>query len=175
MSPVDRGRFCRSCDKQVFDLSSMTEAEARTVLRQSSGQNICVRYCHDDAGNIRFRTPAPARAVTLALAMAACTPHERPSERQQVVGELIAVDHEDEMIGKVSELPTMPEVEEAVGSRDEHELMGDVAAPVIERAPEPEAESPRLRPLMGKPVLRERKGELAVPDDPCDAPKPDPG
>jgi hypothetical protein len=170
MSPVDRGRFCRSCDKQVFDLSSMTKVEAHAVLRENGGQNICVRYCHDDAGNIRFRTPAPARAAALALAMAACTPHERPPERQQVVGELIATDHEEEMIGKVSELPTVPAVEEVAGGAGEHELMGDVA-PTIE--PEPEAEPPRVRPLMGKPVLRERKGDVAVSDEPCDAPKPD--
>jgi hypothetical protein len=171
LSPVDRGRFCRSCDKQVLDLSSMTEVEARTVLRENAGQNICVRYCHDDVGNIRFRTPAPARAAALALTMAACTPHERLPERHQVVGELIAVDHE-EMIGKVSELPTVPEVEAAEGG-DEHDRMGNVAAPEPEL--EPEVEPPRLRPLTGKPVLHERKGDVAVPEEPCDAPKPDEG
>jgi hypothetical protein len=163
MSPVQRGRFCKSCDKQVFDLSSMTEPEARGVLREHAGGNICVRYCHDTAGNIRFRPAAPARAAALALALAACTPHEAPAQRHQVVGELVDVTPEAEVLGN---MPVEPE----------HELMGDVEAP-----PDPEAESTngvdepatqRLVPCMGKPVIHERKGDVAVPEEPCDSPKP---
>jgi hypothetical protein len=148
MDPVERGRFCRSCDKQVYDLSSMTEHEARGVLQEHAGENLCVRYCHDSAGNIRFRT-RPARVAALALAMAACTPHDPPQERQQVVGELVVEPHVEVM----GAAPFEPEIEETLEVE-----MGDVPAPEVEEESEPP------RPLMGKPAIRDlqQAGSTAV-------------
>jgi hypothetical protein len=143
MDRVERGRFCRSCDKQVYDLSSMTEHEAREVLSDHAGGNLCVRYCHDGAGNIRFRPARPVRAAVLALAMAACTPHERASEEQP--RQPVPEEHEVEVMGGIEEL-----IEE----------MGDVPAPELEEGEVKE----RPRPIMGKPAMPtvKRMGKLAA-------------
>lgn len=65
----DQTRFCDSCGKDVHDLSSRTEAEARALLTKAQGTRICVRYAKDAHGSIRFRA-----AVTMAAAvsLAAC-------------------------------------------------------------------------------------------------------
>lgn len=85
MTPQQRGRFCGACQKKVHDLSAMSESDAQALLQ--SGQDICVSYLSDAAGEVRFR-PQPvvpvgrllrrasvASAAGLSLALAACTPH----------------------------------------------------------------------------------------------------
>lgn len=89
MTPGERGRFCASCQKTVHDLSSMTEAEAREVLKQ---EDVCVTFELGSGGLVRFErervVPASrltrrlpiAAAAGLSLALAACAPHgEGPS------------------------------------------------------------------------------------------------
>jgi hypothetical protein len=85
-------RHCGHCNKTVHLLSSRTETEAREFLQQHQGQDICVTYLVDDQGKIQFqrepdvvplralsrrRVPAVA-AAGLAIAMAACAPHDNP-------------------------------------------------------------------------------------------------
>lgn len=162
MDRVERGRFCHSCDKQVFDLSSMTEREATGVLQEHAGTKICVRYCHDAGGQIRFRPERPARAAMLAVALAACTPH---APDHQTVGELRAQpveptarpepEPEPEM-GKVEVVPPEPE-------------MG--AIEVVPPEPEPEPDTELMGDVAAPPMV-EVKGEampVAPPtDEPCD-------
>ncbi len=62
-------RACDRCDKEVHDLSAMTEPEARAVLRRARGARICVRYAGDGRGRVRFRT----LSVAAALAASACS------------------------------------------------------------------------------------------------------
>jgi hypothetical protein len=146
MHPVERGRFCDSCDKSVFDLSSMTEAEASETLREHAGQRICVRYCHDTAGTIRFRPERPMRAAVLALAMAACTPHARQEPEEAHV------------VGLLEEVPEHVVKGNLVEPEDHEEIvMGE--APMQEEV---------------DPIVYERKGDIAVPDEPCDPAKPQP-
>ncbi|MBX7078618.1 MAG: hypothetical protein K1X88_05455 [Nannocystaceae bacterium] len=85
-------RHCAHCDKAVHLLSSRTESEAREFLQQHKGEDICVTYLVDDQGKILFqreRDVVPLRALSrrripavaaagLALAMAACAPHDNP-------------------------------------------------------------------------------------------------
>ena len=55
MTGDDRTRFCDQCNKQVHNLSAMTETEARAVVAQPS---VCVRYQVDPkTQQIRHRRP----------------------------------------------------------------------------------------------------------------------
>lgn len=54
MTPRDGGRFCGDCKKVVRDLSSMTEREAKALLRGPDTANLCVRYVYDTRGQIMF-------------------------------------------------------------------------------------------------------------------------
>lgn len=67
-------RFCEACRTVVHDLSSMTEAEARTLLDARASEGLCVRYLADDAGRLHFLPDVPAsllsRAKRAALAAA---------------------------------------------------------------------------------------------------------
>jgi hypothetical protein len=47
-------RFCGECKKHVHDLSRMTQAEARRLLAAPATDGLCVRYLHDERGDILF-------------------------------------------------------------------------------------------------------------------------
>lgn len=102
--------FCRHCSKDVHLLSHMTESEARELMRDKAGEDICVSYAIRKDGAIRF-TPRPeslvpasallrrtpregpgrlARIATLGASalLAACTAHGEP----EVVGEIVVDD-----------------------------------------------------------------------------------
>lgn len=53
MTPVEgnRVRFCDHCEKRVYNLSSMGQAEAEGLLRAHEGR-LCVRYFRRDDGTI---------------------------------------------------------------------------------------------------------------------------
>jgi hypothetical protein len=59
MSPRGKARLCGSCDKLVHDLSSMSEPEARKLLGAPRTEGLCIRYLHDQTGEIWFRDRAP--------------------------------------------------------------------------------------------------------------------
>ncbi len=46
MTPVDKGRFCESCAKQVVDFSLMTDQEILNHLSKASGK-LCGRFAND--------------------------------------------------------------------------------------------------------------------------------
>ncbi len=77
-----KGRFCGHCNKLVHDLSSLSEREARKVLASVS-ETLCVRYLHDETGEIYFaerlvppkrltRGRAGALAIAAPLLIQAC-------------------------------------------------------------------------------------------------------
>ncbi len=77
-----KGRFCGHCNKLVHDLSSLSEREARKVLASAS-EALCVRYLHDETGEIYFaerlvppkrltRGRAGALAIAAPLLIQAC-------------------------------------------------------------------------------------------------------
>jgi hypothetical protein len=152
MQPRERGRFCDRCSKDVHDLSSMTEDEARAFLREKAGTRICVNYRHHDDGRIQFRAPgrvATAAATALAAtALAACTPHDPPrqpprSGPTQTLGELVPIQG-----GTVQVPPELPAPKPPTAE------MGQAVAP------------PPVEPVQMK------RGDIAVPNEPCEPPAP---
>ena len=83
MTGDDRSRFCGSCRLHVYDLSSMTRAQAEELVmsRKRAGEHLCVRFFRradgtvvtDDCGPIRRairrRTLRVRAAVVAAFAM----------------------------------------------------------------------------------------------------------
>jgi hypothetical protein len=66
-------RFCRLCNKDVHDVSAMTEDEAREFL--AAGDQPCIRYRFDAQGDVLFQPRAgvgllPRLAAAAALSFA---------------------------------------------------------------------------------------------------------
>ena len=54
MNPRQKGRFCGDCKKVVHDLSSLREADAKKRVAEAP-EGLCIRYLHDEHGNIWFQ------------------------------------------------------------------------------------------------------------------------
>lgn len=65
-----RTRRCDRCDRDVHDLSALTEAEAEAVLARSTSPSgrACVRYAVGRDGAVRF-----VAAAALAISVSACS------------------------------------------------------------------------------------------------------
>lgn len=136
MDPVERGRFCHGCEKRVFDLSSMTERQAAQVLREHAKERICVRYCHDADGVVRFRPERPMRAAALALALVACAPHAQPQQDEPVF------EPEEAHVVGMLEAPPEHTVKGEVGPSVEMAVMGMPEPPKADAA-EDEGDEPK--------------------------------
>src|SRR4051812_25709981 len=54
MKPLDDGarvRFCGQCEKNVYDLSAMTRADAESLVREKEGR-LCVRFYQRADGTV---------------------------------------------------------------------------------------------------------------------------
>ncbi len=88
-------RFCDKCDKNVHNLSEMTEREADAFFRANARKSVCIRMTQNAAGEIRYRAPTARRAgfvAAIALAMAACTGHGDAQELESPESESICHD-----------------------------------------------------------------------------------
>ena len=65
MRPVQDGRRCAACEKDVIDLTRATEGEARARLSAAAGSSACVRMNLDRRGR-------PLFVVAITAAVAAC-------------------------------------------------------------------------------------------------------
>ncbi len=90
MKGDQRVRHCDTCNKNVFNLSAMSQDEAATLVAQGSTSELCVRFYRRDDGTLltsdysaprapvkrdTWRTlPGLAGIAVLALSAAACTP-----------------------------------------------------------------------------------------------------
>jgi hypothetical protein len=83
MNGGEERRFCGVCQKDVHNLSAMRHDEAQSLLKERSGEHLCVRYTAETDGSLRFRDLVPSIALTrkivraafAATMLAACTPH----------------------------------------------------------------------------------------------------
>ena len=59
MTGVEVCKFCRTCDKSVYNFSAMTVVQAQKVLQKE--EDPCVRFRRNNKGEIHFRSEAPRR------------------------------------------------------------------------------------------------------------------
>ena len=131
VGPAAQKMFCEHCTKDVHLLSQMSEGEARDLLRNRAGDDICVSYNVRKDGRIQFR-PEPAlvspsslvrsrpmrrglsmaASVGAAAILSACTPHSEPEPSQQteVVEPEIDVTIEEKIEEKIEDEPPVEEV-----------------------------------------------------------------
>ncbi len=50
MTPVEKGRFCGSCEKQVIDFSKMTDRQVAEFFKKPSTGSVCGRFMNDQLG-----------------------------------------------------------------------------------------------------------------------------
>ena len=50
MSPVDKGRFCDSCQKPVYDFTGMSDAQLIAFFKKPSAGSVCGRFYDDQLG-----------------------------------------------------------------------------------------------------------------------------
>jgi len=159
MTGDDTRRHCGSCNKDVHNLSAMTEEAARAVVAQ---KDVCVRYAFNPrTRTIRHRSARPflvrtAAAVTLsaglalpAIAMISTDPGEvRLLDAIANAGRVVMM-HDEQLQGTVAvgipetapapseiEVPVMGEIE--MPAFDAHEASAaDTPVPAVEVAPEP--------------------------------------
>jgi hypothetical protein len=78
MRPEGRGRHCDACDRNVVDLSAMTEREARRVIEQARGR-VCVRYAIDEDDEVMFRARTRGGLERLAVGVAVASMLSAPA------------------------------------------------------------------------------------------------
>src|SRR6266540_2015442 len=80
MDGTDKVRHCRSCDRDVYSLSDMTELEAELRLLNAADAAPCIRYARGSDGEVMHLAPPPpmrrpflpsasARALVVASAL----------------------------------------------------------------------------------------------------------
>src|SRR5690606_27315484 len=97
-----RRRWCDHCERQVHNLSRMSEPAARALLGAMAGSDLCVAYYQDEAGEIVFAPEAEivplervrrrpvieaamlVSAASLALLLGACTTYGEEVEALRV-------------------------------------------------------------------------------------------
>lgn len=164
----ERVRFCLSCEKNVYNLSSMTKDDAESLLRERLGNDLCVRFyqradgtiltqdCPEGVKKKRRKKLALAVAGAGALAAAAATSFMsqrtcRGGEMQGAVaggvmyqGEPTEVKGDPDPVPPVAPVPT---------------TMGSAVAPfttVMGKAPASPQPHPNVHPRMGKPMVGRR-------------------
>jgi hypothetical protein len=131
MTRAGRKRFCSECSKHVHDLSALTADEAKALVEQKVGQDLCVRYAYDKLGNILFATPpaqplialqsllpsfrTAAIAVAATGAIAAYALSQQPRHENYIMGDTPRV--AAVALPQVSEPPELEAIQPAVPER----------------------------------------------------------
>lgn len=123
MTPAGRARFCAECQTHVHHVSAMTHADATAFLKEHTGQDLCVRYAYDGAGNVRFADSA-STAITTAHVL-------WPSLRAIAASTLlVAAAH----VGSTRDLPKTDENR----ARPAHELDDEYGSEIMGRIARPQ-------------------------------------
>ena len=159
----ERVRFCLSCEKDVYNLSSMAKDDAEALLRERLGDDLCIRFYQRADGTIltadcpvgvkKKRTKKLALAVAGAGAMAAaaatmfmrdtCTPTlGAVAGGAMYQGEVTPVNVEPTPVP-----PVAPIAPRTVTDPNEGHWTGGIRAM---------PETPRPTPKMGKPMVGRR-------------------
>ncbi len=134
MQGDDRVRTCEQCDKQVYNLSELTRAEAEALLIERAG-GLCVRYYRRTDGTIlladcevgirrqrRKQRWLIAAAAAGALGSGALVAKHGAEPQQQIVGELSEIATEVPSPGPAPSPAPAPELEAVMGALPPMEL-----------------------------------------------------
>lgn len=150
-----RVRFCLSCEKNVYNLSSMTREEAEALLHERLGNELCVRFyrradgtiltqdCPEGAKRKRRKKLAIAIAGAGAMAAAAVTAFGKTCRTQtmgavapQVIAQgQVTVVKPEQVMGEVAPTPS---------------TMGSAVAPPVSPTSAPYGHDVR----MGRPAIK---------------------
>ncbi len=140
MTPVTGGRACAACQHVVHDLSAMREREAARFVAER-GDKVCLRYVAREDGTIVYREEPPRMtAAVVAVALAACTPHEPPP---QIANEVEVV----EVATPVPVAVVVPEV--AVVEPPDDDINPCASDPIAEPGAAKKTPKPKPRPKEG--------------------------
>lgn len=170
----ERVRFCLSCEKNVFNLSSMNRDDAESLLRERLGNDLCIRFYQRADGTIltqdcptgvkkkRRKKLALAVAGAGAMAAAAATMFLKTTCRQggmtAVAGGAMYEGEPRVTMGEMEATPVPP----VMGSASPHVVDAPPISPPdgngrwmaggIKAPPPPPVVPPKMR--MGKPSVR---------------------
>jgi hypothetical protein len=172
----ERVRFCLSCEKSVYNLSSMTKDAAESLLQERLGNDLCVRFYQRTDGTIltqdcpvgvtkkRRKKLALAVAGAGALAAAAATSlmSARTCRGGAMQGEMTAVAGGMMYQGDPAPMNGNPTAEPPVAPlavESPHVVgqwaAGGLAAPQVDTTTRPPPVQ-KVRPKMGRPTMGER-------------------
>jgi len=131
MSGNDRARTCRSCRKKVFNISNLTNREARLLAESNTG-DLCVRIEVARDGTVATKKPAENRHRQASIV----------SKLLAIGSALIFGTFATGCRDKAVDIPIVPQTageSEQTGDRSTYTLMGTVTPRII--IPEEEAET----------------------------------
>jgi hypothetical protein len=163
MTGDDRTRHCGACQKNVYNLSGMTRAEAEALLIERNG-DLCVRYYQRHDG-------------TILLADCSVGVQRKRDRRRTVARAAAIVAGGLAIAGGAAVVATATEAPCRLGRDQPSQVVGALRpapAPVLTQIPAPpppaleiqrrhvEPPLPPVRPLMGVPVWREPPSQPAA-------------
>ncbi|WP_428266497.1 hypothetical protein [Haliangium sp.] len=173
MSGDERVRHCQRCDKDVYDLSALTEAQAEALLREHLGGSLCVRFYRRADGTV-MTSDCPVgrgrrrRRRTLAVALAGGVLATGAGLSMAAMGTCrtmgeVAPPPEIGVTATMGEVTPLPEVEVEVvlGGLVAPEDLPDqgqmIVDPALDEAQvEPEPTRPERGPVMGRIPIRRK-------------------
>ena len=127
MTPVDRGRFCASCQKKVFDFTRSTDREI--LEKFIADQNICGRFRSSqldrDLSVPKEKTPLWTAAAAGVLTL--LNYHDAPAQTQQSTEQTVS--YYGETIGKVAP-PKNSETQVSTGSKTVSGVVSDATGTI---------------------------------------------
>jgi len=165
----ERVRFCLSCEKNVYNLSSMTRDAAEALLRERMGNELCVRFyqradgtiltqdCPEGVKKKRRKKLALAIAGAGAMAAAAATAFTKTTcTKGQAIAGAVAV--QGDWAG-----PTMGDVGPVVETKGEAVMAPPPVDPNVQSPHIPQAPSTGTAQPSQVPTNHVRMGRPAMP------------
>ncbi len=158
----DRVRFCRHCEKNVYNLSAMPRDEAEALLAAREGK-MCVRLYKREDGTVmtsdcpvgvKRRRRRRAVAGVLGGGMMAATASLFATSTGQMQGGMAVPMGTPEVQGSAVILQGDPAPPPSADKAPEHAVMGQWATGVAPIMGKPAAPPPKPTPRMGRPASK---------------------
>jgi len=172
----ERARFCLSCEKNVYNLSSMQRDEAEAFLNERLGGEICVRFYQRADGTILTQDCPEGvkkkRRKKLALSVAGAGAMAAAAWTALAKGTGAPSDQRMGAVAVLGEMPAMPPVGTATGApvevKGEAEafpVAGGIMLPppadtAVKTPHVPQTKTPKAPPAVKPPVMKMGKPSL---------------